>query len=115
MKKLKQLIIVSLCALCLCGQSLSAQTNSFTDVFKEMVNAVSTAKDWNLVGGYGHSLSGSHHLAFEDVVYNFNDNVGVLLGFDQLWDSGAKQKTRFAAVSPCPCRSIPSDSSARPC
>lgn len=59
--------------------------------FTNILNTIAEAKDWTLVGGYGRSLTGSRHIAFEDVAYHFNDNVGLLFGFDQLWADGISQ------------------------
>lgn len=72
------------------GCLAAAQTNtpSFSDGLKEMGAAVSSATNWTAIGGYGQDTSGQKHLAFADVAYNFNQHIGVVVGYDYLWSQG---------------------------
>ena len=88
-------------AFLLLGLSAQAQTTqvpnlitnnpSFLDGLKTMEQAVTSGTNWTFIGGYGHSLKGNNNLAFGDVAYDFNDNVGVVVGYDALRGSGVSQ------------------------
>ena len=64
---------------------------SFTDGLKTMEQAITSGTNWTFIGGYGHSLKGNNNLAFVDVAYDFNENVGVVVGYDALSGSGQSQ------------------------
>lgn len=95
MKKLLVLTIIGL------GLTIRAQeveptppaTNNPTlsGGLKEIGQAFASGTNWTVVAGYGHSLTGAKSLAFADVAYNFNQNVGVILGYDYLYGGGLKQ------------------------
>lgn len=70
---------------------LTATNGTFGDGLKIMANAMTSGTNWTMIGGYGHSLKGKNNLAFADLAYNFNSNVGVVVGYDDLWTTGASQ------------------------
>jgi hypothetical protein len=90
MTKIKSLFILTV--LCLLPVSFCrAQTN--TSAFASPTisgglqqlwdaTAASPKSAWTLGGGRG--LHGNHNLIFLDYLYNFNDNAGLLLGFDDI-------------------------------
>lgn len=92
MNKLKSLIGLAILSLAL---STHAQTNSpvpsFSVGLREMADAVSSSTNWTVVAGAGRSTTGSKNLAFGDVCYAFNDNVGAVIGYDYLWGHGASE------------------------
>jgi hypothetical protein len=51
----------------------------------------SVQTNWDFIGGYGRSLTGNNNVAFADVAFNFNNNVGVVLGYDHLWSKNTSQ------------------------
>lgn len=69
-----------------------AQTNtssgSFGDGLKIMANALSSGTNWTAIAGYGRGLTGNKNVAFADVAYSLNQNVGVIAGYDVLWGGG---------------------------
>jgi hypothetical protein len=70
----------------------SAAPSAFNAALTEMGQAISSGTNWDALAGYGHSLSGSgRSLAFIAVAYNFNENVGVVAGYDYLWAKGKGQ------------------------
>jgi hypothetical protein len=65
---------------------------SFTAGVREIGQAISTSTNWVVFAGYGHTINGvGRNVAFADVGYNFNDYVGMVLGYDYLWGNGGKQ------------------------
>lgn len=64
---------------------------SFLDGLKEAAQAVTSGTNWDVIGGYGHSLSGNNSLEFVDVAYDFNANVGIVLGYDALEGNGTHE------------------------
>lgn len=70
----------------------SAQTNSpsLSSGLQQIVDSFGTATNWATVTGYGHSTKGNKNLAFVDLAYNFSQSVGVVIGYDYLWDNQAK-------------------------
>lgn len=82
--------IAALLATTTCAQT-NAPSGSFLSGLETMASAVVNAKNWTVLGGYGRGLHGSKNLAFEDVAYNFTENVGLLVGLDQLWAAGKSQ------------------------
>jgi len=83
---MKTLFTLLAALLCFAGIS-SAQTSS-TDWLTPLGNAISTATNWAVVTGAGRATTGNRDLAFAAVAYNFNNNVGVVLGEDYLWSKG---------------------------
>ena len=71
--------------------NLITNNPSFLDGLKTMEQAVTSGTNWTVIGGYGHSLKGNNNLGFADVAYDFNDNVGVVVGYDALRGSGVSQ------------------------
>lgn len=70
-----------------------SQTNapSFSGGLREIADAGSSSTNWTIVGGAGRSTTGNKNLAFADLAYAFNDNVGAVVGYDYLWRPGADQ------------------------
>jgi uncharacterized protein YegP (UPF0339 family) len=65
----------------------TAQTNTPPDFYgKFMGIAEDLGKaPWSIVTGYGRGLKGNKSVAFGALAYNFNENVGIILGEDYLW------------------------------
>lgn len=91
MKTAKQLLITSL--ICLAASGLMAQTadtnaapKSIAASLGDIAKAITSTKDWHLVGGYGHSVGGADgtSLWFVGAAGDFNDNLGGYLGVDTL-------------------------------
>lgn len=60
---------------------------SFGAGVSEIGKAITSSTNWAILGGYGHSVdSGDKNIVFADLAYNFNDYVGVVIGYDYLWD-----------------------------
>lgn len=91
--KTKLKFLLTILILSVLTLSVNAQTNppSFSGGLKEMAQAVSSSTNWTLIAGYGHSIKGKNNLAFADIAYNFNDNVGIVAGYDYLWTKGQSQ------------------------
>ena len=97
MKKLK--LIIGLAAL-LASVTVQGQTNEIPNLLppvpassiqgglQEIGQAVASSTNWTVLSGYGRSLSDNRNLAFGAVAYNFNQNVGIVLGYDRLWANG---------------------------
>jgi hypothetical protein len=87
-------LITASALLIIAAKSASAQTNApptFTGGLQEMASAVSSSTNWTIVGGAGRGLTGNKNLAFGAVAYNFNENVGLLVGMDTLWTPSGAQ------------------------
>ena len=84
---MKKLLIAITGALLLGAVSLRAQTtnNTFSAGLGVIWNAATTATNWSAVVGGGHSLTGSKSIVFGDLAYNFTQNVGVVIGYDDLF------------------------------
>ena len=54
---------------------------------QEIYNATLDSTNFAVALGGGRSLKGGNTLAFADYIYNFNENVGAVLGYDYLWSS----------------------------
>lgn len=83
---------------CVCATwSVGAQTNapSFSVGLSEIEQAITDSTNWTLIGGYGHSLKGKNNLAFGDLAYSFNSNVGLVAGCDDLWASGQRAQANI--------------------
>jgi len=86
MKKIiASLILVS--ALAVQAQS----SGSFSGGLQQIGDAVSSSTNWTAIAGYGHSTSGNKSLLFADIAYNFNQNVGIVGGYDYLFGNGNSQ------------------------
>jgi hypothetical protein len=86
--------LIALAALLALAFTSSAQTNStpsFTAGVQEMANAISTTTNWTVVTGYGRGTSGNKNVVFSDVAFNFNNNVGLVVGYDDLFGTGKPQ------------------------
>jgi hypothetical protein len=93
MKKLKLIIGLALVA----GITTQAQTNapSISGGIQEIGQAIAASTNWTVVSGYGRSTSGNRNLAFFDVAYNFNENVGIVAGYDYLWSKGQQSQANI--------------------
>ncbi len=60
-------------------------TNSFWNGINEISDAVANSTGWSVLGGGGHSVTGSKSIAFAQLDYQFNGPVGLVLGYDYLW------------------------------
>jgi hypothetical protein len=70
---------------------------SWTDIFANAGKLISGSTNWVVDTGLGHSVQGTgRSLVWGQVGYNFNQNVGLALGYDYLWGSG---HTSFNQVS----------------
>lgn len=92
MNKIKTVIGLAMLSLALTTQAQSTNSSpSFSAGLREIADAISSSKDWTVVAGAGRSTTGSKNLAFADVAYAFNDNVGAVVGYDYLWSRGNDQ------------------------
>lgn len=57
----------------------------------EIGSALATATNWTVTAGYGHALKGNGSLGFADLAYNFSENVGVVLGVDNMFGGGKSE------------------------
>lgn len=89
MKTIRSLII----ALSIAATTVPAQTNNPTLLggIKEIGGAIATATNWTATAGYGHATKGGNSLAFADVGYNFSENVGLVLGLDNMYGGGKSE------------------------
>lgn len=88
MKTIQKLILAAI--LC-CGLStVKADTNSpsISGGIQEIGQAIAASTNWTVIGGYGRATAGNRNLAFADAAYNFNQNVGIVAGYDYLWSKG---------------------------
>lgn len=80
----------------LCAVSAQAQltTNNPTGVLggiQLISDAVTGSTNWTVLSGYGHSLTKQNNIGFVDLAYNLNNNVGLVGGYDDLWNSKTSQ------------------------
>jgi len=92
-------------ALCLCASvvKLSAQTNQASNLLgdigtptisaglQQIYDAALGSTNFAVLTGGGRSLKGKNNLAFVDYIYNFNQNAGLVLGYDYTWTGSAKK------------------------
>jgi hypothetical protein len=67
--------------------SVSGQMPSFNAGLQQIYDAATSATNYGVVFGGGRSTTGQRNLAFADLAYNFNSNVGLIIGYDYLWAS----------------------------
>lgn len=67
--------------------AVAGQMPSFNSGLQEIYDAATSATNYALVFGGGRSTTGQRSLAFADLGYNFNQNVGLVIGYDYLWAS----------------------------
>ena len=89
-KTMKSLKLIIGLAVLLAGIQTQAQTNppSISGGIQEIGQAIASSTNWTGVAGYGRSTKGNRNLAFFDAAYNFNQNVGIVAGYDYLWSKG---------------------------
>src|ERR1041385_117795 len=94
MKQIKAtLTVIVLCV----ATSAFAQTNTnsasptLIGGIEIIGQALLSATNWTVTTGYGHGLKNNGNIAFADLAYNFNENVGVVVGFDQRGGGGQSQ------------------------
>jgi hypothetical protein len=88
MQNMKTLLAaIALIALTFSVQAQTA-TPSFTAGLTQMEQAITSGTNWSIAGGYGHSTTGNNSLAFGDVIYDINDSLGAVVGYDALSGSG---------------------------
>lgn len=58
---------------------------SLTQGFQEIYDAATSATNYGLAFGAARGTTGQRNLAFADLAYNFNQNVGLIIGYDYLW------------------------------
>jgi len=83
---MKTRILLLAALLCFAGIT-QAQTNpppSFSGGIQQIADAIGLAP-WTAVFGAGRASTGNRNLAFGAVAYNFNQNVGAVIGVDRLW------------------------------
>lgn len=89
--KIKAALIIGVLALSLAVSNAQTNTNNpVTSNFSNLslLDSLFSLTNWTALAGYGHSVTGvGNNLAFQDFVYKSatNANVGVVIGFDQLW------------------------------
>ena len=87
--KIKLKFAMAMAAFGLAVGNLSAQSStngpSFSQGLGIIWDAATTATNWSGVVGGGHSLTGSKSIVFGDLAYNFTQNVGVVIGYDDLF------------------------------
>ena len=98
-----------LAAMLLCGLVASAQTTntappasfasagvtippqladpSISGGLQQIYDAALGSTNFVVALGGGRSTKGKNNLAFADYIYNFNQNVGAVLGYDYLWSN----------------------------
>ena len=60
--------------------------------YEMLLNDAATSTNFVVLGGYGHSTTGSsRNLVFGEIGYNFNNYAGVVGGYDYLWGGGRHQ------------------------
>ena len=52
---------------------------------EEIAAAIGSSTNWTIVTGAGRGLKGNKNVAFADLAYSFNQNVGLVGGVDYLW------------------------------
>ena len=58
----------------------------------QIYQALETSTNWAVWAGYGHSVQGvGRSVVFGDIGYNFNDYVGIVVGYDYLWGNGGHE------------------------
>jgi len=95
-------IKILLGALCLCAVTAGAQNNTAGPVQTNLLGSVTVGNptisgglqqvydaalgstNYAVAIGGGRGLKGDHNLVFLDYLYNFNENAGLLLGFDDI-------------------------------
>jgi hypothetical protein len=87
----KTIAILTLAMLAVAGFAQSNPSASFTGAVQQFSEAVTSATNWTAIAGYGRSTAGNKNVAFADVAYNFNQNVGIVIGYDYLWAKGQSQ------------------------
>ena len=81
-----------------CRAQSTNSAPSFTAGLDEMANAVSSSTNWTILGGAGRATKGDRDLAFGAVAYNFNQNVGIVVGEDVLWAPHQSQAEQVNVV-----------------
>ena len=93
---MKNKLFITLASLLL-ATGLNAQTNtapSFQTGIEQIASALGSAP-WTIVGGYGRSTTGNKNVGFSQVAYNFNQNVGLVFGYDVLWGGTMLHQTEL--------------------
>ena len=92
-------------ALAMCGFTAQAQTNntagpvqpSLMGGLEQIGAAFNTATNWTANVSYGRMLTaGNNNLAFVGLVYNVNNNVGLVLGDEIIFGDGKPQISTVA-------------------
>ena len=94
---MKKLIISACLALAI---NLNAQTNppTVSGGIEQIASAIGSSTNWTLLHGAGRALKGNRNIAFGDLVYNMNDNVGLVMGLDTLWAPNQSQQRQQNSV-----------------
>lgn len=71
--------------------AVSVQAQNISQDFSNLAKDIGSATNWTAIAGYGHSTAGNKNVVFADVAYNFNANVGVIVGYDYLFGNGNSQ------------------------
>lgn len=86
-----RITLIDAIVLIILAVALSAfgQTNppapSLSGGISMIADSVASSTNWTVIGGYGHSTEHKNNLAFADLAYNLNQNVGLVAGYDKLW------------------------------
>jgi len=92
--------IVTSCLLLLLGLTAGAQTTNNTagplqpslmGGIQQIGAAFESATNWGVGVGYLRSLTGNYNIATADVVYNVSGNVGLVVGYEDLFGTGKNQ------------------------
>jgi hypothetical protein len=88
---------LGLAALLLAACGLSVKAQSFYGAVSNLYGAFETATNWSVATGYGRGFSGKdNNLAYADLAYNFNNNVGVVVGDEIIFGLGKPQVSTAA-------------------
>lgn len=60
---------------------------SISGGLQQIYDAALGSTNFAVAVGGGRSTKGNNNLGFADYIYNFNQNVGAVLGYDYLWSS----------------------------
>lgn len=81
----KTLLTLGAAAMLAATTVTAEESPTISDGLKEIGQAIANSTNWNIVAGGGHSVKGNNWLVFGDVVYNLNENVGLVAGVDGLF------------------------------
>lgn len=69
--------------------AMPAFTPTLSGGLQQVYDAVAGSTNFGFAAGYARGTTGNRNVAFADVPYNFNSNVGLLIGYEYLWTAKA--------------------------